>query len=54
MTPRQAALQAQKIGVGGGEFRAGVVMTRFFWQVVLEQDAGVLEPLEEISVPEAP
>ena len=35
-----------------GEFRAGVVMTRFFSQVVLQEAGGTLEPLEELGVPE--
>ena len=30
-----------------GEFRAGVVMTRFFSQVILEDVAGTLEPVQE-------
>jgi carbamoyl-phosphate synthase large subunit len=31
-----------------GEFRAGVLMTRYFWQVVLEERQGALEPLEPL------
>jgi carbamoyl-phosphate synthase large subunit len=33
-----------------GEFREGVVMTRYFWQVVLE-DGGTLSEVEELAVP---
>jgi carbamoyl-phosphate synthase large subunit len=36
-----------------GEFREGVVMTRFFSQVLLADAGGALLPLEELSVPEA-
>jgi carbamoyl-phosphate synthase large subunit len=32
-----------------GEFREGIVMTRFFSEVVLHEAAGTLEPLEEIA-----
>ena len=35
-----------------GEFREGIVMTRFFSQVLLAGDGGTLAPLEELSVPE--
>jgi len=35
-----------------GEFREGVVMTRFFSQVVLHETDGALEPIEELAVPE--
>ena len=35
-----------------GDFREGVVMTRFFSQVVLHDSGGALEPLEELAVPE--
>jgi carbamoyl-phosphate synthase large subunit len=35
-----------------GEFREGVVMTRFFSETVLHEVAGTLEPLEELVVPE--
>ncbi len=35
-----------------GEFREGVVMTRFFSQVLLTDAGGTLAPLEELSVPE--
>src|SRR4029079_9624147 len=35
-----------------GEFREGVVMTRFFSQVVLHDVGGTVEPLEELAVPE--
>ncbi len=35
-----------------GEFREGVVMTRFFSQVLLAEDGGMLAPLDELSVPE--
>jgi carbamoyl-phosphate synthase large subunit len=35
-----------------GEFREGVVMTRFFSQVVLQEAGGTLEPVEELAVPE--
>ena len=35
-----------------GEFREGVVMTRFFSQVVLQETGGTLEPLEELAVSE--
>jgi carbamoyl-phosphate synthase large subunit len=35
-----------------GEFREGVVMTRFFSQVVLQETGGTLEPVEELAVPE--
>jgi carbamoyl-phosphate synthase large subunit len=31
-----------------GEFREGVLMTRYFWQVVLEDRQGSLEPLEPL------
>jgi len=34
-----------------GEFREGVVMTRYFWQVVLENDGGTLAEVEELAVP---
>jgi carbamoyl-phosphate synthase large subunit len=33
-----------------GEFRAGIVMTRFFSQIVLQRAAGALEPLPEASI----
>jgi len=32
-----------------GEFREGVVMTRFFSQVVLQDAGGTLEPVGEVS-----
>ncbi|MGH3002939.1 MAG: ATP-grasp domain-containing protein, partial [Gaiellaceae bacterium] len=32
-----------------GDFREGVVMTRFFSQVILEDEGGTLEPLSESS-----
>jgi len=35
-----------------GEFREGVTMTRFFSQVVLRDEGGTLEPLDELAVPE--
>jgi len=35
-----------------GEFREGVVMTRFFSQVVLQETGGALEPIEEPAVRE--
>jgi carbamoyl-phosphate synthase large subunit len=35
-----------------GEFRAGLVMTRFFAATVLLDDGGGLEPLEELGIPE--
>jgi carbamoyl-phosphate synthase large subunit len=35
-----------------GEFQEGVVMTRFFSQIVLQETGGVLEPLEELAIPE--
>lgn len=35
-----------------GEFREGVVMTRFFSETVLNEHAGTLEPLDELVVPE--
>ncbi len=35
-----------------GDFRAGVVMTRFFSEVVLRDADGTLEPLEELVVPD--
>ena len=34
-----------------GEFREGVVMTRYFWQTVLDGGGGTLEPVEELAVP---
>jgi carbamoyl-phosphate synthase large subunit len=34
-----------------GEFREGVVMTRYFWQVVLEDGDGRLTEVEELAVP---
>ena len=34
-----------------GEFRAGVVMTRFFSQVILEEVDGALEPVQPEAVP---
>jgi carbamoyl-phosphate synthase large subunit len=34
-----------------GEFREGVLMTRYFWQVVLEDDGGRLIEVEELAVP---
>jgi len=34
-----------------GEFREGVVMTRYFWQVVLEDDGSTLTEVEELAVP---
>jgi len=34
-----------------GEFREGVVMTRYFWQVVLEDDGGTLTEVDELAVP---
>jgi len=34
-----------------GEFREGVVMTRYFWQVVLEDTGGTLADVEELAVP---
>jgi carbamoyl-phosphate synthase large subunit len=34
-----------------GEFREGVVMTRYFWQVVLEDTGGTLAEVEELAVP---
>jgi carbamoyl-phosphate synthase large subunit len=36
-----------------GEFREGVVMTRYFDQVVLRDAGGTLEPLEEPALDEA-
>jgi carbamoyl-phosphate synthase large subunit len=33
-----------------GDFREGVVMTRYFWQVVLADDGGTLVPVEELAV----
>jgi carbamoyl-phosphate synthase large subunit len=33
-----------------GEFREGVVMTRFFSHVVLHETGGTLEPIEEVAV----
>jgi carbamoyl-phosphate synthase large subunit len=35
-----------------GEFQEGVVMTRFFSQIVLQERGGTLEPVEELAVPE--
>jgi carbamoyl-phosphate synthase large subunit len=35
-----------------GEFREGVVMTRFFSEIVLHELGGTVEPLEELAVPE--
>jgi carbamoyl-phosphate synthase large subunit len=35
-----------------GDFRAGVVMTRFFSQVILEGGGGSLEPVQAEAVPE--
>jgi carbamoyl-phosphate synthase large subunit len=35
-----------------GEFRAGVLMTRFFSQIVLHDVAGALEPLDEAPIGE--
>jgi carbamoyl-phosphate synthase large subunit len=35
-----------------GEFRAGVVMTRFFSEVILEDTGGSLEPVQAEAVPE--
>jgi carbamoyl-phosphate synthase large subunit len=35
-----------------GDFREGVVMTRFFSETVLHELAGTLEPLDELVVPE--
>lgn len=35
-----------------GEFREGVVMTRFFWQTILDEVDEALEPLGELAVPE--
>jgi carbamoyl-phosphate synthase large subunit len=32
-----------------GEFREGVVMTRYFWQTVLHEVGGTLEPLRELA-----
>ena len=34
-----------------GEFREGVVMTRYFWQVLLEDSGGTLTEVEELAVP---
>ena len=34
-----------------GEFREGVVMTRYFWQVLLEDRGGTLTEVEELAVP---
>jgi carbamoyl-phosphate synthase large subunit len=34
-----------------GEFREGVVMTRYFWQVVLEDAGGMLSEVEELAAP---
>jgi carbamoyl-phosphate synthase large subunit len=34
-----------------GEFREGVVMTRYFWQVVLEDAGGTLMEVDELAVP---
>ena len=34
-----------------GEFREGVVMTRFFSQVILEESEGALEPIQTEAVP---
>ena len=34
-----------------GEFREGVVMTRYFWQVLLEDREGTLTEVEELAVP---
>jgi carbamoyl-phosphate synthase large subunit len=36
-----------------GEFRAGVVMSRYFDQVMLSDTGGVLEPLDEPALEEA-
>jgi carbamoyl-phosphate synthase large subunit len=33
-----------------GDFREGVVMTRYFWQVVLADGGGTLVPVEELAV----
>jgi carbamoyl-phosphate synthase large subunit len=35
-----------------GEFREGVLMTRFFSQVVLHDAGGTLEPVEEVGARE--
>ncbi len=35
-----------------GDFRAGVVMTRYFSQVILEDAGGTLEPVQAEAVPE--
>jgi carbamoyl-phosphate synthase large subunit len=35
-----------------GDFREGVVMTRFFSETILHELAGTLEPLDELVVPE--
>ena len=35
-----------------GEFREGVVMTRYFSQTILQDVGGTLEPVEELGVPE--
>ncbi|HEY3921230.1 MAG TPA: ATP-grasp domain-containing protein [Gaiellaceae bacterium] len=36
-----------------GEFREGVLMTRYFWQVILEDDGGTLVPMvEQLAVPD--
>ena len=36
-----------------GEFRDGVVMTRYFWQTMLQSTGGTIEPLEEPALEEA-
>jgi carbamoyl-phosphate synthase large subunit len=33
-----------------GAFREGIVMTRYFWQVVLEDGGGTLTEVEELAV----
>jgi carbamoyl-phosphate synthase large subunit len=35
-----------------GDFREGVVMTRYFSQVILEDAGGTLEPVQAEAVPE--
>ena len=37
-----------------GEFREGIVMTRFFSQVVLRRTGGALEPISELVEPPVP
>jgi carbamoyl-phosphate synthase large subunit len=38
-----------------GEFREGLLMTRYFWHLVLEEDGGTLKRVEkELAVPDEP